>query len=156
MGKRLGTTYPAIASGCGHLQCCLPHAKLLRYPRPQRFALIYWHDTPRYRQGSRPEAQVLPTIRWPYLVRTLLQRMHPVRYAQEVLYMVAYLVGYDIGLGKLTRCMETVLQVPIELEVNIDLVCPVGHKNRPVQMTKPRVWLALLRQRGQHQFRVFR
>ncbi len=30
-----------------------------------------------------------------YLVRTLLKRMHLVRYAQEVLYVVACLVGYE-------------------------------------------------------------
>src|SRR5512134_1630403 len=38
--------------------------------------------------------------------------------------MMADLMGYNIGLRKLTRRMETVLQVPIELKVNIDLIVP--------------------------------
>src|SRR5512135_1659264 len=88
-----------------------------------------------------------------YLVRTLLKRMHLVRYAQEVLYVVAYLVGYDICLGKLTRCMEAGFQVPKELEVDIDLVVP-----RAVKRTHGRLGKAaggIDRVREEDQFRLF-
>src|SRR5690606_26386106 len=46
-----------------------------------------------------------------------LSRRHPVRYAQKSLYMMAYLMCYDIGLGEVAVRSVTLAQVFVEGQV---------------------------------------
>ena len=58
----------------------------------------------------------------PALHSLLLETLHLVGDAEQGLHVMADLVRDHVGLGEVARCLEAVLQLPVEVEVDVDLV----------------------------------
>ena len=87
---------------------------------------------PRRRPGSRPAARRAPRARWPAPRRTAAAlRVDLVGDAQQVLHVVADLVGDHVGLREIAGRAEARAQRVEEAEVDVDLARRPGSRTAP-------------------------
>lgn len=86
------------------------------------------------------------------LGQALALTLHLIADAQKVLHVVPDLVGHDVGLGEIARCVQLLLQIVVEGQINVDFL--IGWA---VEGPHGRLGIAAGRIDGaaeQHQFRL--